>query len=155
MKRIVFVCTGNTCRSPMAESILRQMAKQKDLEIEVQSAGIAAVEGMAMSSHAKEVLNEKGIKDEVFSKPLTKELIDGADLILTMTGTHKDYILNQYPDTAEKVFTLKEYVDGENNQNHSHHNIADPFGGSLEEYRQCAQQIEAACTVLVEKLSKE
>lgn len=152
MKRILFVCTGNTCRSPMAESLMRHMAEQAGLVVEVKSAGLAAAEGLSMSAHAQDVLQEKGIACEVFSKPFTKELADWADWILTMTEGHKSHILVQYPQFAEKVHVLKQFANG--GEDAQSYDISDPFGGSLEEYKRCAEEIEDALAEVVNKLKE-
>ncbi|MUG67532.1 low molecular weight protein arginine phosphatase [Paenibacillus campinasensis] len=113
MKHILFVCTGNTCRSPMAEGLLRKLAKQRGIELEVRSAGVAAVEGMPISRHAESVLKDQDIHDQFYSKPLTGELVNWADLVLTLTQSHKQYAIRQFPDAADKTYTLKEYVEND------------------------------------------
>ncbi|MNO56411.1 Low molecular weight protein-tyrosine-phosphatase YwlE [compost metagenome] len=109
--RILFVCTGNTCRSPMAEGMLRKLAQERGVPVEVRSAGVAAMEGIAMSLHAEAVLKDQGIKDNITSTPLKGELISWADLILTLTESHKRQVIFSFPETAEKVYALKEYVE--------------------------------------------
>lgn len=111
MKHILFVCTGNTCRSPMAEGLLRKLAKQRGVQLEVRSAGVAAVEGMPISRHAETVLKDQDIHDRLYSKPLTSELMDWADLVLTLTQSHKQFAIRQFPHAADKTYTLKEYVE--------------------------------------------
>lgn len=111
MKNILFVCTGNTCRSPMAEGMLRKLAQARGIPLEVQSAGVAAAEGMPISCHAEAVLRDQQIHDEMSSKPLSAELVAWADLILTLTSSHKQFTINQFPESAGKVYTLKEYVE--------------------------------------------
>jgi protein-tyrosine-phosphatase len=136
MRRVLFVCTGNTCRSPMAEAMFR--AKAADLGIEVKSAGVAAFDGQKASEHAIHALRERGISHDHVSQRLNEELIAWADIVLTMTASHKALVLSFFPQAAEKVFTLCEYVDiGDKD-------IADPFGGGLEIYQQCADEIEQA-----------
>lgn len=113
MKNILFVCTGNTCRSPMAEGMLRKLAKGRGIPIEVRSAGVAAVEGMPISRHAESVLRDQQIGDGLTSKPLSTDLVEWADLILTLTLSHKQYAIRQFPYAADKVHTLKEYVEND------------------------------------------
>ncbi|MCF6410918.1 low molecular weight protein arginine phosphatase [Pseudalkalibacillus salsuginis] len=104
---ILFVCTGNTCRSPMAEALLRHYSTGK---IEVQSAGIYASYGSPASAQSIEVLKDEGIPCHHKSQPLTEDLAEWADLILTMTSQHKYVIISQFPDKMGKVHTIKEHV---------------------------------------------
>lgn len=113
MKNILFVCTGNTCRSPMAEGMLRKLAKGRGISLEVRSAGVAAVEGMPISRHAEAVLRDQQIEDGLSSKPLSLDLVEWADMILTLTLSHKQYAIRQFPYAADKVHTLKEYVEND------------------------------------------
>ncbi|GIP21812.1 low molecular weight protein arginine phosphatase [Paenibacillus sp. J22TS3] len=109
--RILFVCTGNTCRSPMAEGMLRKLAKERGLDVEVRSAGVAAAEGIQISYHAEGVLRDHEIHDRITSTPLRGELTEWADLILTLTQGHKRQVIQVFPDAAGKTYTLKEYVE--------------------------------------------
>ncbi len=144
MQRILFVCTGNTCRSPMAAAIL----KDKKLEgIEVKSAGIYAENGSDASAHAKQVLVDNNISFQHRSQPLTEAVVDWADLILTMTGAHKAAIQQQYPRAIEKVFTLKEF-SGEP----FHQDVSDPYGGSLKRYEETFEELKRLIDKLIEKI---
>ncbi|WP_138495789.1 low molecular weight protein arginine phosphatase [Paenibacillus pinistramenti] len=111
--RILFVCTGNTCRSPMAEGMFRQMAGEAGIPVEVKSAGVAAIPGSAISKHAEAVLLSRQISGRMTSTPLNNELAEWADLILTLTQGHKRQVLYAFPEAASKTFVLKEYADDE------------------------------------------
>lgn len=144
MARVLFVCTGNTCRSPMAEAIL----KSKQLpDVEVKSAGVYAPNGADLSVNAKIVLEENGIRHDHHSSALTREIIDWANVILTMTGSHKELILSQYPDVAEKTFTLKEFAEESGSLD-----VADPFGGNEQIYQKSFEEIQKSIERIIDKI---
>ncbi len=144
MQRILFVCTGNTCRSPMAEAIL----KSKKIDgFEVKSAGIYAATGSEASAHAKKVLADHQIDHHHSSNLLAGESVQWADLILTMTGSHKNAILHQFPETAGKVFTLKEFTGEQYDVD-----VVDPYGGSVAIYQKTYQELDRLITKAIEKI---
>ncbi|UOQ45345.1 low molecular weight protein arginine phosphatase [Halobacillus salinarum] len=103
---ILFICTGNTCRSPMAEALL----KAKNDEFNVKSAGIFAGDGQPLSKNSAAVLKEMDLTCDHSSVALNEELLQWADLVFTMTDRHKEALAMQYPHYEDKVFTLKEFV---------------------------------------------
>ncbi|MDG5787324.1 low molecular weight protein arginine phosphatase [Evansella sp. AB-P1] len=108
MTNILFVCTGNTCRSPLAEAIAKH--KKSNRNVEVKSAGIHVMNGMPMSEGSKAVLANKGIEQEHQSQLINEELLEWADVILTMTESHKNAIIQRFPKRNDEIFTLKEYI---------------------------------------------
>ncbi len=143
---IYFICTGNTCRSPMAEAILASM---KLPNVEVRSAGIYALEGGEISENAKSVLEAEQISVDHRSKMVNREDLQWADLILTMTSAHKELVLQAYPEVQSKIFTLKEYTAP-----YSSRDISDPFGGDYHQYEQTYQELKQYINVLKDKLVK-
>ncbi|WP_449620799.1 low molecular weight protein arginine phosphatase [Robertmurraya sp. Marseille-Q9965] len=144
MNNILFVCTGNTCRSPMAEAIL----KSKNIPgVKVRSAGVYAADGYPASQHAQQVLQEEKMDHQHQSAMLTKDLINWATYIFTMTESHKESVIYMFPEGKEKTFTLKEFAGHEFDWD-----IIDPFGGSLEMYRKTYKDIRENIDKIVERL---
>lgn len=130
--KIIFVCTGNTCRSPMATAFMKKIAADNDMGMIVESAGIMAAEGENASENAIGIMHEYGIDiTEHRSYQLREKDVEEADLILTMTYGQKMMISQLAP---EKVFTLGEFSGNDAD-------ISDPYGGDLEEYRETAEEI--------------
>ncbi len=109
--KVLFVCTGNTCRSPMAEGLLRRLAADRKLKLELRSAGVAAMPGAPMSRHTEAILRREGAElPGGGARPIDGSAVEWADLILTMTVSHKRALLGQFPYAVDKVFALKEYT---------------------------------------------
>ncbi len=143
MKHILFICTGNTCRSPLAENLLRHKAPER---YQVKSAGIAAYHGQPASQHVQALLlKEKGLRVQHQAQVVTTELIEWADLILTMTSQHAELLMSQFPGAQQKISTFRQYVDSELAST----DIIDPFGGSEAIYRLTLDEIEALLDRLI------
>jgi RpiB/LacA/LacB family sugar-phosphate isomerase len=139
MKTILFVCTGNVCRSPMAEGLFRNAVKGRG-GFRVMSAGVGAVDGQAPSGAAIRVMQEIGIDiSGQRSRMLTAQWVEQADYIFGMTRGHVESIALLYPQATEKTFLLREFDD---TLDAFEKDVPDPIGGSVEVYRDCRDQIE-------------
>ena len=143
MKRLIFVCTGNTCRSPMAELILKKKFKDNKITgIKVSSAGLGAVAGEKMSKNSNVCLRKLGINPYNFrSKPLTLKMVQNSDMIICMTSSHKQ-ALSGY----QNVYTIKEITGVDE--------IIDPYGRDLQAYKNAQEQISIACDEIVRIILK-
>lgn len=140
MRKILFVCTGNTCRSPMAELIFNRLAIEKNLDIRAQSAGLCTIDGLLIHDNSKEVLKEIEVESDFFrSKDIGELELSGFERIFAMTPEHRAELLCMGVE-AEKISVL----DGENG------GVSDPYGGSVETYRRCRDRLKA----LVEELAE-
>lgn len=136
--KIIFVCTGNTCRSPLAESI----AKSLSTDYHFESRGIAALNGSPVSFHSEQIIRTNQLPEAAPAQMFAEE-DSTADLILTMADSHRAYIQASYPQAA--VYTLKDYI-GENGD------ISDPYGGNTAVYERAYIEIRQSIEKLLEKL---
>jgi protein-tyrosine-phosphatase len=142
MKDVVFICTGNVCRSPMAEGFYRHQTKS-DENIRVGSAGISAFDGQAASQHSVDVMKQEGIDiSNHASRMLTPDIVGEASHIFGMTRTHRDAVQMMFPEAREKVFVLREFLVGPDADFDL--DVSDPIGGSLEEYIRTRNLIKEA-----------
>jgi len=146
MKTILFLCTGNVCRSPMAEGLFRHAVKGRG-EFRIVSAGIGAIDGDLPTHHSVQAMREIGIDiSGQRSRALTSELIRSADLILGMTHSHTDTVALLYPKAAEKTFLLREFDE---TLEPYEKDISDPIGSPYHIYVECRDQIEQGIVTLL------
>ncbi|MBA3962604.1 MAG: serine hydroxymethyltransferase [Chthoniobacterales bacterium] len=141
MKHVLFVCTGNICRSPMALGLFRRLLDNRK-EIAVDAAGVHAVRGQLPSMHAIEVCRKRGVDISDFrSQPLTATLVDRATHIFAMTASHLETIHLLFPESAEKTFLLREFEEPGATL---WRDLPDPIGMGYDVYHDCADAIEKA-----------
>ena len=146
MKTILFLCTGNVCRSPMAEGLFRHAVKGRG-EFRILSAGIGAVDGDLPTHHSVNAMREIGIDiSGQRSRALTADLVKQADLILGMTHSHTDTVALLYPKAAEKTFLLREFDE---TLEPYEKDISDPIGSPYHIYVECRDQIEQGIVTLL------
>jgi L-threonylcarbamoyladenylate synthase len=141
-KNILFICTGNSCRSVMAEALLKKMMQERKRDdVEVSSAGIMMLAGLGASQGTKDVLAKEKIDvSRHLSRKVTREMVRKSDLILVMEKLHEDAILHLAPEVKNRVFLLKEFAK----INDSHLDIPDPIGRSLDFYGKTLSAIKEA-----------
>ena len=146
MKTILFLCTGNVCRSPMAEGLFRHAVMGRG-EFRILSAGLGAVDGQPPTPHSVQAMHEIGIDiSQQRSRALTAELVRSADLILGMTHSHTDTVALLYPSAAEKTFLLREFDE---TLEPYEKDISDPIGSPYHIYVECRDQIEQGIVTLL------
>lgn len=176
--RILFVCTGNTCRSPMAETIMKHMIQKdgREQDFEVLSAGIMAQTGEGASNLAWQTMSEMGLDVSWHrARQLNRSMMQEAHLVFTMTRAHKELLAYQYPDDAGKIWLITEYAaaikngsfdkllqrtegqeDGDKKETVSESEettaaiseIFDPYGYDIASYQQCAYQLQENLTII-------
>jgi protein-tyrosine-phosphatase len=148
IQNVLFVCTGNICRSPLAASLLERALQERDLEVTVTSAGTGAWDGAPASEGAYLVGLERGLDLSGHrARLLTRELVEQADLILTMARHHRARV--DELGGEGRVFVLGEYAGRGDDE------VSDPFGGDLGVYRDTCQELEALSAAVAERLAAE
>jgi RpiB/LacA/LacB family sugar-phosphate isomerase len=152
MKTILFLCTGNVCRSPMAEGLFRHAVRGRG-DFRVLSAGLGAVDGQPPTPHSVQAMREIGIDiSQQRSRALTAEMVSAADYIFGMTHGHVDTVALLYPQLAEKTFLLREFDDS---LEPYEKDISDPIGSPYEIYVECRNQIELGIATLLKFMEQQ
>lgn len=150
MKKIMFVCTGNICRSAMAHHYMQKKIKDinKQNDYLITSSGTYAIYGEKSTNNAIEAMKKYNVDmSNHRATPIQDSNILDVDLVICMTVKHKKDILSIYPNLKDKVFTLKEYINPEI----EYKDIDDPWGLSLNVYEMCAKEIVDYVDKLIEK----
>jgi protein-tyrosine-phosphatase len=146
-KSVLFVCTGNTCRSPMAEGLFRKAVGDRG-DFEVLSAGVAAYPGDAANPETVKLLSGRGISLDGFSsQPVSPELVEQATHIFAMTSDHLEALENLFPDYTDKFFLACEFVDIPGRGVAS--DVPDPIGKGRKAYEETAKTLDLAIPTLI------
>lgn len=152
MKTILFVCTGNTCRSPMAVGLVEK-ALGKRRNIKIKSAGVIAPNGLYASGNAISVMEELGIDiSRHRTQPLTKELVREADMVFVMTQIHKLEIINLLEKPGKEVYLIRGFDPKTSNRDLD---VPDPIGKPISIYKHCRDEIKRCVPGLVKKILKK
>ena len=147
--KIMFICTGNICRSAMAKALLLKMAKEQNKNVEVYSSGIWAEEGDRPTNEAIEVMNDYGIDLRPHrATNIRNSEIEKMDVILCATINHKMNVIEMYPKLKDKIYTIKEYAGYRNDDL----NINDPWGYGINIYKKCAKELEESIEIILKKI---
>ena len=149
---VLILCTGNTCRSPMAECLLNASSKEYPIldKFTFQSAGVFAQDNQPASSNSQKAIEGKSLSLKSHrSQQVTQELIDQAYMILGMTSSHIQQLEYQYERLPEKIFPFRYWLET------FEINIPDPFGGNLNEYQSCLESIEESIPSIAQYLESQ
>lgn len=149
--KIMFICTGNICRSAMAEGIMKKLVKDKKIDAQIYSCGIYAESGDYATYNAIEAAKYYDVDiSNHRATNIKNSQIEEMDIILCATNSHKDVVISMYPNLINKVYNMKEYAkldeDGKDMD------IKDPWGYDMEIYRRCIEEISICLEKIIGKL---
>lgn len=146
-RSILVICKGNICRSPLAEAYLKCLVEKHGLQTVVQSAGLETSFGKPAHPFAQIVGTQDGLLlARHATQPLHKDQVERADMIVVMEWRQRRRVIKLYPRARQKVFLLRQFYD------QSVREVADPYGGKLEDFQMCFSMIRRACDVLVAQM---
>lgn len=152
MKKVLFVCTANVCRSPMAEAIFDALAEAKGFGYRAESAGVRALVDEPMVPRARAALEELGFRAEPHrARQVSNAMVEEADLTLAMAPWHVAELRRSFGASARGVRVLPEYLGGDPDER----GIPDPYGGTMAAYRASARQLLCCVQLLVSRLEEE
>lgn len=146
--RVLFVCTSNTCRSPIAEQIFNKL--NNNVNLSAKSAGITIVPGSLITENSVRLVREE-LNVDIANREaiqLNDNMVKNADIILTMTNYGRDFIRSNYPSYKNKIFSICEYA-GVTDE------IIDPYGGTISVYKKMYKELEDIIPVVISKLKKD
>lgn len=150
MKKILFVCTANICRSPMAEAIFNALAEDMGLSFRAESAGVAALEGKPMAPNARAALLEAGIyPEDHHARQVSETLLGDSELVLAMTQRHVAKLDSLYGKLAREAYTLPGYATSASNVQE----IPDPYGHTIAAYRSSVRQLYEYIELIMPRLA--
>jgi len=147
LKKILFVCSGNTCRSPLAEGIARKIfSKRTPIPTEIASAGASALEGIPASQHAVTVASARGVDlSKHRARLLNRTMVREADLIVTMGSKHRETVGVIDPEATAYTVLMTDFCDIVGD-------VPDPIGGTRDEYERMYKLIELCVSAMAERL---
>ncbi len=150
LEKVLFICTANICRSPMAQALFNALAEDKGLEARAQSAGVAALKGEPIAPNARAALEELGVCPEKHSaRQVSAQMLEEADLVLTMSPRHVAELRRLFGNSF-RARTLPEYAGGAS----AEEGIPDPYGSTMPTYRASVRQLFGYLDLLVDRLAR-
>ncbi|MGN0788607.1 MAG: hypothetical protein ACI4MY_01610 [Christensenellales bacterium] len=142
--KIVFVCTGNTCRSPLAQAIAQKYVEDNGLDIDVDSAGLSCSYGHEMAEHSQKIIESMGIFFTHTSQPVTQKMVEQTDYFVTMERWQKEALMSVAPN---KTFCVADFCN--------EGDVDDPYGQSLQVYQDTADKIGRVMPTIIRQLLKK